>query len=167
MSADPRVARTRAVLKQALMELLRRHDWGGISIVGLCRQAGIARSSFYEHFETKSDVLAEVFSEEVAGIPISDQTDAPLGTLVWLVDHARESPEFFARAMSGRRGDSLGQQFVLALSTRLGQELAARGVADPDAKAAYIIGGSIACMLAVKGEDIGVQLQIRAVQVLG
>lgn len=148
------------------MQLLRKKDWGDISITSLCSHAGIARSSFYEHFKAKADLLDELFAEEVDGIAISDQAGTPLGTLDWLVNHASEAPGFFTQAMSGRRGDAIGPRFVAALINRLEQELAARAIPDAGAKAAYVIGGSIAYLLKANDDEPCSQLQRWAAHVL-
>ncbi len=149
MSADPRVLRTRATLKQALMQLLHHADWNDITISAICRRAGIARSSFYEHFAAKADVLDEIFADRMDEIRISAEAGEPLGTLEWLVDHVSEAPDFFAHAMSGGRGDGLLPRFRATLTARLDDELAARGIAGAAAKAAFLVGGALA-LLAVE-----------------
>ena len=148
------------------MQLLQKKDWGHISIASLCRHAGIARSSFYEHFVAKADLLDELFTEQVGSIAISDHVGASLGTLDWLVNHASEVPGFFSHAMSGRRGDAIGPRFVAALIKRLELELAARATPDADVKAAYVIGGSIAYLLTGKDDKPCEKLQHWAARLL-
>lgn len=144
MSEDPRAAHTKSALKQALMKLLEQDNWGGITIVGICHRAGVARSSFYEHYGTKSDLLDEVFSDNMAKIRPSTNPNGALATLDWLIDHVAEAPEFFAHAMQGGRGDALLPRFREALIQRLSEELAARSISDARVKAAYVVGGSMA-----------------------
>ena len=62
------MARTRGALKQVLMELLQKNDWGRITVAGICRRAGVARSSFYEHLETKSELLDAIFVDLMRNI---------------------------------------------------------------------------------------------------
>lgn len=144
MSEDPRAAHTRSVLKQALMNLLEQGDWGEITIVGICRRAGVARSSFYEHYRTKSDLLDEIFADMMANIRPSAGPNGTLATLDWLVDHVAESPDFFAHAMQGGRGDALLPRFRQALIRRLSEELGALNISDARLKASYLVGGSMA-----------------------
>lgn len=152
MSADPRSVRTRAALKQALLALLQRKDWDAITIVGICREARIARSSFYEHFVTKSDLLDELFTDGMAEIPSAARPGDTPGTLLWLVDHVAEAPRFFSNAMAGGRGDALLPRFRAALIKRLADELNGHGIANAEAKAAFVIGGAMAYLSTVRDE---------------
>lgn len=166
LSADARVVRTRATLKQALMQLLQQMDWRDITIIGICRRAGVARSSFYEHFATKADLLDAVFADRMTGIRLSARMGEPLATLDWLVDHVAEAPEFFQHAMAGSRGDALLPRFRTALIRRLAEELAARNIPDADAKAAYVIGGSMACLAEAADGNARAKLQDMAARIL-
>jgi AcrR family transcriptional regulator len=167
MSTDPRAARTRATLKQALMELLQQGDWDGITVAGICRRAGVARSSFYEHFNAKSDLLDEIFAELMCDIRPSPRPGDPLATLDWLISHVAVAPRFFAHAMAGRRGDALLPRFRAALTRRLEEELSARCVPDAGAKAAYVIGGSMAYLAERKDGGARVTVQEMAKRLLG
>lgn len=154
MFEDPRAVRTRATLKQALMVLLQQEDWHQINISALCRRAGVARSSFYEHFDTKSDLLDEIFSDMLSEIQPSPRPSEPLATLEWLVSHVETAPQFFSRAMAGRRGDGLLPRFRAALESRLKLELSLRDVTEPAGKAAYIIGGTMSYLAELANGDV-------------
>lgn len=171
MSADPRAQRTRALLRQALMQLLEQVDWGAISTSDICRRAGIARSSFYEHYRGKADLLDEVFDERMGAIRLSGRDGDPLGTLSWLVAHVAEAPAFFAQAMAGGRGDALMPRFRAALTRQLERELRLRQVPDAACCAAYLIAGSMAYLAATPGAAGGAAaeeaLQRLAQRVLG
>ncbi len=165
MSDDPRASRTRAALKEALLQLLERGSWGDITVAGIVRRAGVARSSFYEHFNTKADLLDEIFSDMMSDIRPSMAVDAPLATLDWLVSHVGNAPDFFSHAMAGRRGDALLPRFRAALIQRLEEELSMRGVPDAGAKAAYVIGGTMAYLAEVNGEAVRADLQENAARI--
>jgi len=166
MSADPRAARTRAALKEALMQLLQYSDWGEITVAGICRRAGVARSSFYEHFTTKAELLDEIFTDLMCDIITSARPGDPLGTLDWLVDHVAKAPKFFAHAMAGGRGDTLLPRFRAALIRRIEGELTARAISNAGAKAAFLIGGSMAYLAEVNGSGTHAILQEMAARVL-
>lgn len=166
MSDDPRAARTRAAMKQALMHLLQQGDWGEVTVAGICRRAGVARSSFYEHYNAKADLLEEIFADLMSDIRLSSCPGDPFGTLDWLVDHVAEAPRFFAHAMAGGRGDALLPRFRAALIRRLEEELSVRGVADAGEKAAYVIAGSMAYLAAAQGGGARKALQESAARVL-
>lgn len=149
MSEDPRSAQTKGVLQQALLALLKQGDWDEISVSAICRRAGVARSSFYEHYQGKAELLDHVFASAMAEVTLTYRRDRPLAVLEWLVDHVADAPEFFSKAMAGGRGDAMLPRFRDALIHRLTEELIARRVSDARTKAAYVIGGSMSLLAAV------------------
>src|SRR5256885_10572194 len=54
---DSRSERTRATLVGAFVTLMFRDGFENISVQGIAAEAGTARSTFYEHFSGKDDVL--------------------------------------------------------------------------------------------------------------
>jgi AcrR family transcriptional regulator len=82
---DPRARRSKQALESALLELVARRDLAQISIADITKQAGVSRSTFYEHYADVHDLAASactvVFDELVAGAPMMDpgivESDAP------------------------------------------------------------------------------------------
>lgn len=66
-TGDLRVRRTRKLLWDALMSLLTEHDFGAITVNNICDKAMIHRTTFYNHYEDKYDLLnsgiAEMYQE--------------------------------------------------------------------------------------------------------
>lgn len=95
---DPRQERTRAALRDALVDLLTEREFDAISVSQLCRRAGIARPTFYLHYKEKGDILQDHVEQFLRG-------------------HERA----FAAATTGRRGtearDALAPVFVEMLQT--------------------------------------------------
>ncbi len=60
-STDPRALRTREAFQGALIELLQKASYQKITVTDIARRAGFARHTFYNHFETKDDLLANLF----------------------------------------------------------------------------------------------------------
>ena len=58
---DKRALRTRNLLAQALMDLGAAQDVDTLEVGALAAQAGIGRSTFYEHFASKDDFLIRSF----------------------------------------------------------------------------------------------------------
>lgn len=50
---------TAARMDQAFLELLERKDFAYITVKEICERAGVNRSTFYLHYETVNDLLAE------------------------------------------------------------------------------------------------------------
>lgn len=57
LSQDPRSIRARKALSEALITLLKQKSYLKITVTGIAREAGLARHTFYNHYETKDDLL--------------------------------------------------------------------------------------------------------------
>jgi AcrR family transcriptional regulator len=55
--ASRTVERTKGWIFDALMQLLEKKPWAEIGISDICKKAGVARSSFYRHYETREDII--------------------------------------------------------------------------------------------------------------
>lgn len=68
---------TAARMDEALLELLEQKDFAYITVKELCARAGINRSTFYLHYETLADLLAEsaqhIIDRFVAAMPHDTQ----------------------------------------------------------------------------------------------
>lgn len=60
MKENQRVAVTKRMLKEGMLRLLAEKPLEKIHVNELCRESGINRATFYRHYETPSDVLAEL-----------------------------------------------------------------------------------------------------------
>ena len=56
-SNDPRAIRTREAMLLAFRELLKTKPFQKISVTEIAERAGFARHTFYNHYETKGDIL--------------------------------------------------------------------------------------------------------------
>lgn len=57
--AESKYFNTARRMDQALLDLLERKDYAYITVKELCQEAGVNRSTFYLHYETMGDLLAE------------------------------------------------------------------------------------------------------------
>jgi AcrR family transcriptional regulator len=53
------VERTKGWIFEALIELLKAKPWAEIGISEITEKAGVARSSFYRHYESKEDIVVQ------------------------------------------------------------------------------------------------------------
>ncbi len=66
MKENQRVTVTKRMLKEGLLRLLEEKPLEKIHVNELCRESGINRATFYRHYETPYDLLAEL-EMEIAG----------------------------------------------------------------------------------------------------
>jgi AcrR family transcriptional regulator len=57
LSNDPRAVRTRQAFQEAFKELLHAKPFQKITVTDIAEKAGFARHTFYNHYETKEDIL--------------------------------------------------------------------------------------------------------------
>ncbi|MDQ0885856.1 AcrR family transcriptional regulator [Paenibacillus sp. V4I9] len=62
-SVDPRVKRTRNMLKEALLVLIEEKGFDAITIRDLTERAEINRATFYQHYKDKFDLLDQTIDE--------------------------------------------------------------------------------------------------------
>lgn len=60
MKPNQRIALTKQLIYRAFLELLKKKSIHQISIRELCEDAGINRTTFYNHYGSQYDVLAEI-----------------------------------------------------------------------------------------------------------
>ena len=85
---------TARIIDQALIELLAIKEMEYITVKEICEKAGVNRSTFYLHYETIGDLLAETIEfvesqysvafKDVSFNPIEDINMAPLKDLVFI-----------------------------------------------------------------------------------
>jgi AcrR family transcriptional regulator len=66
VKVDPRVRRTRRMLRDALVSLILQKDYASISIKEVTNRAEVAYITFYRHFESLDQLLIEVLDEGLA-----------------------------------------------------------------------------------------------------
>jgi len=88
---DPRIARTRRSLQDALLALARERDLDAISVADVAERAGVNRSSFYQHYADKETLLADALDvvAEEAGAGLPSLRDTPPDPPEVLVDYLR------------------------------------------------------------------------------
>ena len=106
-SIDERALRTRNSLAAAVIRLGPRRGVDRITVGELASEAGISRSTFYAHFGSFGDYLAQSFANMVErmaahGAAQSPGNDAPLLCTKYILSHVYGAPEFVAAAAGSR-----------------------------------------------------------------
>jgi len=129
----PRAA-SRALLEEAACELFLEQGYAATSVAEVTMRAGVSRSTFFNYFDTKSDLLWSTFDEQVAalaarlatgGRPSSSVAPTPAATPVadavgeLRVFAADLGPDSVALAFSQEAAMGLGEDLRLAAVRRL------------------------------------------------
>ena len=74
LKVDPRVKRTRRLLRDALVSLILEKDFATISIKEITERAEVAYITFFRHFESLDQLLMEVLDEGLAELIVHMET---------------------------------------------------------------------------------------------
>ena len=150
---DSRVARTKAAIQRAYLNLLGQKDSGDITVTDVAQAADVDRKTVYNYYEGVSAICEELENELVqyAGKAIEElltkRVRDPLGFLRAVTDSFADHGELTGPLMQKNRHSQVLQKLGDAFSARIGRLLAERISPDrkPYAKlyADFIIGGII------------------------
>ena len=145
--ADRRIQRTRDALRVALMELMAERGWEAIDVLALCERANIGRSTFYQHFKNKEELLEKSLSGLRDALLMqtrpSNDTGVPLAFVPGLLAHLHENREVF-RALIGRRsGQFVQDRFRELLVELVAASSPAAGRAWQAKARAHYLGGAL------------------------
>ncbi|MEU5169275.1 MULTISPECIES: TetR/AcrR family transcriptional regulator [Streptomyces] len=115
-SSDPRTARTRGRLREALLEACAERPLDRIGVADVARRAGVGRATFYLHYDDLRalavDACADVVREAVEALHAWGRTppgpDAPPEELAALLREIRSRAEVY-RSLLGPGGGPLGE----------------------------------------------------------
>ncbi|QRN95809.1 TetR/AcrR family transcriptional regulator [Archangium violaceum] len=105
---DPRVQRSRAMLRDALLGLIRERGFDAISVQDITERAQLNRSTFYLHYRDKDELLTQVMKDMILELSrrshqLGDSPDRLHRTLLEWFQHAAEHHELY-HLMLGRSG---------------------------------------------------------------
>jgi AcrR family transcriptional regulator len=93
---DPRVARSREAVLAAAAELLIEGGYALLTIDGISRRSGVARTTIYRHWDSLPGLLLDI-GDHTAGVHLPPATDDPVADLRALLQslaHALEDSEW-------------------------------------------------------------------------
>lgn len=172
MREDPRQARTRRALTDALLRLLENAPLDDITVTRLCREAAVHRTTFYGHADGVHAFAVSVVSrdlDELSRVDVLSRSEAPtdsaaryFGALTAMLTHIAVERQLyrplFASASRGALRSALEQRLrhrvVLALEVfaREGAPDVPHGGAGEET-AAFIAGGLVGVVEVWSGES--------------
>ena len=85
---NQRIVLTRRLLQEGMLRLLTREKLEDISVTALCKESGINRSTFYNHYASPSQLLEEM---EHALVNELLRINPPAKTVDEILDHTEKS----------------------------------------------------------------------------
>ncbi|GGO84135.1 TetR/AcrR family transcriptional regulator [Wenjunlia tyrosinilytica] len=147
-SGDPRAARTRGRLRQALLAACEEQPLEDVSVLEVVRRAGVGRATFYLHYEDLHGLAVDACAELVrtavdalhAWEALPDPASPP-SALNELLESARERAALYRSLLRPGGGGPLGELLHRELMER---SLAERGRRLPGGNADEVAASAVA-----------------------
>ncbi len=120
-SGDARVQRTRRDLFQAFAQLVLHKRYDDIQVSHIIERAGIARSTFYEHFSSKDAILVDSMSGMLAVLAITAVDRNNERELRDILIHFWDNRAFGRIILNGPAYRLITQRLVVLIERRLDQ----------------------------------------------
>jgi AcrR family transcriptional regulator len=115
---DPRVIRTRQLLREAFMALIAERGFEPVTIQDITERATLNRATFYLHYRDKHELLTDLFETLIGDITPLPSGDTLLRSPYEVVPGIARVFEHFAEHADFYRS-LLGNQGVLAFTARI------------------------------------------------
>jgi TetR/AcrR family transcriptional regulator, regulator of autoinduction and epiphytic fitness len=138
---DPRVERSRLVIRRAALEELAEVGYGAFAIESVAHRASVSRSTIYRHWPDKLTLIADAFETFHEHLVPSVETGTPRERVERLVQHVAEIvvDSLFSvcipALIEGAERDALVREFHHQYSAERREELVAiisEGIANGD-----------------------------------
>jgi len=122
---DRRSQRTRNLLSEAFVELMREKGYSAITVNDLIERANIGRSTFYSHYRDKDDLFVHELDRVIEALThqIPDQEEIPFFPSLGLFRHVGEEYELYKALVWTPGIELLIKHLQKSLSARIEQGL--------------------------------------------
>jgi AcrR family transcriptional regulator len=128
---DRRSERTRRLLSEAMVELIREKDYNSITVNDIIERANVGRSTFYAHYRDKDDLfmgeLDRVINVLSHGILHTPQDESSLFPSLGLFRHIRDQYALYKALMWGPGIELLIMQIQKSLNEKIAENLEKSG----------------------------------------
>lgn len=117
--ADRRIQKTLSALRDAFFELVLSKSYDEISVSDIIQKANVGRSTFYQHFKNKDEILAKSMHGPLSILAdCIDRTDNG-DELLGLMEHFWENRQFAPRIFTGTARKHVVTEHTELLGKRL------------------------------------------------
>jgi len=102
---DRRIARSRAALRQAIIDSMEECGFEAVTVNDLCARADVTRGTFYNHFKDKEGLLQSIEDEVMAGLNGFQERMSALSLSEVAACLMADKPLPFLHAVMGPGGD--------------------------------------------------------------
>ena len=93
---DRRVKRTKALIFEAFFEMVQSSRYDELKTIHIIEKSGVGKSTFYEHFNGKDDVLSQSLEHPMSVLAMALVGDGDEENIKWVLNHFWER-RLFAR----------------------------------------------------------------------
>ena len=145
---DRRIQRTRLALREALIDLMTERGWDETNIRDLCERANVGRSTFYQHFQSKEELLVGSFDDLRIWLTSHaveyGNRSSPMPFVRGLIEHVQEQRALFHRVIGRRSGHVVQKRFREIVIKMVKESGAIQNTGwQLDATASYIAGALV------------------------
>jgi len=142
--SDRRVQKTRAALRTAFVELILTRGFDAVSAADVAEHANVGRSTFYEHFQGKDDILALTLTPILSPLADACIADAAGPRLIAVIEHFWQNRQLGRVLMAGRARQLMSRQLAGLIEDRLSSLSQAEGSLPAALSALQLAHGELA-----------------------
>lgn len=116
---DRRIDRTQAALLDAFREIFFRQGYDRVTVREIVRRAGVGRSTFYEHFDCKDELLRTSATPLLSILADAAACHGDLRRVTMVLDHCMDYPRFARKMLAGVTGRLLRDHLASLIQARL------------------------------------------------
>jgi AcrR family transcriptional regulator len=116
---DKRALRTRSWIVQAFNELIFRRPYAGLATDHIIKRAGVGRSTFYEHFRNKDEVLLNSASWILSTLADAVTEAGDLDRIHGVIDHILDQKALAEPLLAGPGGAAIVAELSERIESRL------------------------------------------------
>ena len=162
---DRRVARTRALLQDALIALIPERGYAALTVDDVCRQANVGRSTFYTHYADKDALRSATIEAHLGSLSRRRMSaNQEIGARLFefslpMFEHAhafRSLHHALLASSDDTIHDELRERIRRAVRTELAEKLRGQGDVPAEFAAQFIAGAFLAVLAWWIAADMGI-----------